>query len=69
MANSLAKRLTFRIMAVVVAMIAVISCIVYFSVREYMLDEAQGRYMGILMKLQGELRRRLSDVYVATPPS
>ena len=65
MANSLAKRLTFRIMAVVVAMIAAISCIVYFSVREYMLDEAQGRYMGILMKLEGELRRRLSDVYVA----
>ena len=65
MANSLAKRLTFRIMAVVVAMIAVISCIEYFSVREYMLNEAQGRYMGILMKLEGELRRRLSDVYVA----
>ena len=65
MTNSLAKRLTFRIMAVVVVMMTVITSIVYFSVREYMLEEAQQRYMGILFRMHEEFRRRLSDVYVA----
>lgn len=36
MVNSLAKQLTFRIMVVVLTMIAVIAGIVYFHVREYM---------------------------------
>ena len=65
MTNSLAKRLTFRIMAVVVVMMTVITSIVYISVREYMLEEAQQRYMGILFRMHEEFRRRLSDVYVA----
>ena len=66
MHNSLAKRLTYRIMAVVLVMIAVITGIVYLSVREYMQEEAQERYLGILLKTHEETRRRLSDVYVAT---
>ncbi|MBP5715088.1 MAG: SpoIIE family protein phosphatase [Prevotella sp.] len=65
MQNSLAKRLTYRIMIVVLVMLAFITSIVYFSVRNYMLDEAQGRYEGILRRMQEETRRRLSDIYVA----
>jgi sigma-B regulation protein RsbU (phosphoserine phosphatase) len=30
-----------------------------------MLDEAQERYVGILLRMQEEIRRRLSDIYVA----
>ena len=52
-------------MAVVLVMMAVITGIVYFSVREYMLEEAQERYRGILLRTNEEFRRRLSDVYVA----
>ena len=33
--SSLAKQLTFRIMAVVLVMMAVITCCVYFTVRAY----------------------------------
>ena len=66
MVNSLAKRLTYRIMAVVLVMMAVITGIVYFSVRQYMSDEAQERYEGISLRDQEELRRRLDVVRVAT---
>ena len=65
MQNSLAKRLTFRIMAVVLVMLVIITGFVYVSVRNYMLDEAQERYVGILLRMQEETRRRLSDIYVA----
>ena len=65
MVNSLAKLLTFRIMVVVLAMIAVIAGIVYFHVREYMSDEAEERYEGVLQRDHEEFRRRLSDVMVA----
>ena len=41
--NSLAKRLTYRIMAVVLVMMAIISIVTYYSVRSYMLEEAQER--------------------------
>ena len=52
-------------MAVVLLMMAVITGLVYFTVRNYMLEEAQERYEGILKKNKEEFRRRLSDVYVA----
>ena len=65
MANSLSTRLTYRIMAVVLAMVAIIAGLVYFTVRKYMLNEASERYLSILLENQQELRRRLSDVYVA----
>ena len=65
MKNSLSARLTYRIMAVVLAMMAVITVVVYFTVREYMLDEAKERYQNALLENRQELRRRLSDVYVA----
>ena len=65
MTNSLAKRLTYRVMIVVMVMLVFITGIVYFSVRNYMLDEAQERYVGILLRMQEEIRRRLSDIYVA----
>ena len=66
MRNSLSSRLTYRIMAVVLVMMVIIAGVVYFSVREYMLEEAKERYYGILLKSHEEIRRRLSDVYVAT---
>ena len=65
MKTSLSKRLTYRIMTVVLVMMAVIAGVVYFTVREYMLDEAKERYQNILLENRQELRRRLSDVYVA----
>lgn len=64
--SSLAKQLTFRIMAVVLVMMAVITYCVYFTVRAYMLTEAQERYEGALLRDHEEFRRRLSDVMVAT---
>ena len=66
MRNSLSSRLTYRIMAVVLVMMVIIAGVVYFSVREYMLEEAKERYYGILLKSHEEIRRRLSDVSVAT---
>lgn len=66
MMNSLAKRLTYRIMAMVLVMMAIITGMVYFFVRTYMYEEAQERYSGILQKHYEESRRRMSDVYVAT---
>ena len=65
MANSLSKRLTYRIMAVVLVMMTIIAGLVYFTVRKYMINEAKERYLNILLENQQELRRRLSDVYVA----
>ena len=65
MLKSLSARLTYRIMAVVLVMMVVVTCIVYFTVREYMLDEAKERYMGFLLENYQEIRRRLSDVHVA----
>jgi transcriptional regulator GlxA family with amidase domain len=53
-------------MAVVLVMMVIIAGVVYFSVREYMLEEAKERYYGILLKSHEEIRRRLTDVYVAT---
>ena len=64
--SSLSKRLTYRIMAVVLVMMAVIACVVYNMVKEYMLDEAKERYKNILLSSHEELRRHLSDVYVAS---
>lgn len=66
MRNSLSSRLTYRIMAVVLVMMVIIAGVVYFSVREYMLEEAKERYYGILLKSHEEIRRRLSDVSAAT---
>lgn len=66
MANSLSARLTYRIMAVVLVMMTIITGVVYFTVRKYMVNEANERYLALLQENQQELRRRLSDVYVAT---
>lgn len=65
MAKTLSARLTFRIMAVVMAMMVVITAIVHYFVREYMLDEAQERYLGMLLENHQEMRRWLSEVQVA----
>ena len=64
--NSLSSRLTYRIMAVVLVMMAVITGIVYFTVRAYMLDEAKERYLNILRKIQGESRRISAQIEIAT---
>ena len=66
MMNSLAKRLTYRIMAVVLVMMAIITILTYYSVRSYMLEEAQERYQGVLQRDHEEFRRRLSYVKVVT---
>ena len=66
MQSSLSKRLTYRIMAVVLVMMAVIASVVYNMVKEYMLDEAKERYKNMLLSSHEELRRHLSDVYVAS---
>ena len=63
--RSLSKSLTYRIMAVVLVMMVVITSVVYFTVRAYMLNEAQDRYLGLLLENHQEMRRKLSDVYVA----
>ena len=65
MQNTLSARLTYRIMAVVLVMMVVITGVVYFTVREYMLDEAEERYLGFLLENHQEIRRKLSDVHVA----
>lgn len=65
MKYSLSTRLTYRIMAVVLAMMAIIAGVVYYTVKEYMLDEAKERYRNMLLNSHEELRRHLSDVYVA----
>jgi len=65
MQNSLSARLTYRIMAVVLVMMAIIAGVVYFTIRRYMLAEAEERYLGFLLENHQEIRRRLSDVHVA----
>jgi len=65
MKDSLSARLTYRIMAVVLVMMATITGVVYFTVRKYMLDEAKERYLGFLLENHQEIRRKLSDVHVA----
>ena len=65
MKKTLSARLTYRIMAVVLVMMSIIASVVYFTVRQYMLDEVKERYLSILLKNRQDLRRRLSDVHVA----
>ena len=65
MQNSLSARLTYRIMAVVLVMMAIIAGVVYFTIRRYMLAEAEERYLGFLLENHQEIRRKLSDVHVA----
>lgn len=64
--KSISKRLTLRIMMVVLAMMAVIAGVVHFTVSEYMDDEAEMRFQIVVMRAHREIQRRLSDVYVAT---
>ncbi len=66
MQSSLSARLTYRIMAVVLVMMAIITGVVYFTVRESMLVEAQGRYLNVLRKIQGEQRRMTTLVDMGT---
>lgn len=65
MNNSLSSRLTYHIMAVVLAMMVVIAAVVYFTVRDYMLDEARDRHLSIMLEHYQDLRRKLSEMYVA----
>lgn len=65
MQNTLSARLSYRIMAVVLVMMAIIAGVVYFTIRRYMLAEAEERYLGFLLENHQEIRRRLSDVHVA----
>lgn len=66
MHSSLSARLTYRIMAVVLVMMVVITGVVYVTVRESMLVEAQGRYLNVLRKIQGEQRRITTMVDMGT---
>ena len=62
---SLSKRLTYRIMAVVLVLMVIMAGVVQLTVRKYMLNEAKERYQNVLIEYLEGLRRRLSDVYVA----
>ena len=66
MQSSLSARLTYRIMTVVLVMMAIITSVVYVTVRESMLVEAQGRYLNVLRKIQGEQRRITTMIDMAT---
>lgn len=66
MQSSLSARLTYRIMVVVLVMMAVIAGFVYFKVKESMLIEAQARYLGVLRQIQGDSRRVTTMVEMAT---
>ena len=63
--KSISSRLTLRIMIVVLAMMAVIAGVVYFTVGEYMDDEAEQRFQIVVTRAHREVQRRLSEVYVA----
>ena len=63
--DSLSKSLTYRIMMVVLVMMVVVTCVVYFHVRKYMLDEAGERYYGILLNDHEDIRRHDSEVWSA----
>ena len=65
MQRSLSTRLVSRIMAVVLVMITIIASVVYYAVKEYMLDEARERYLGVLLENHQEMRRWLADIHVA----
>ena len=66
MQNTLSARLTYRIMAVVLVMMAIIAGVVYFTVKESMLFESQARYLNVLRKIQGEQRRITTMVDMPT---
>ena len=63
--KTISKRLTLRIMMVVLATMAVIASVVYFTVGKYMEDEAMQRFQIVVMREYREIQRKLSDVYVA----
>ncbi len=63
--KSISKRLTLRIMMVVLAMMSVIAGVVYIVVGEYMDDEAEQRFQIVVTRAHREVQRRLSEVYVA----
>ena len=63
--KSISKRLTLRIMMVVLTMMAVIAGVVYLTVSEYMDDEAEQRFQIVVTRAYREVQRRLSEVYVA----
>ena len=54
--NPLAQRLTYRIMVVVLVMMAVITGVMYYSVRTYLFEETQVRYEGMLLRTLAALR-------------
>lgn len=62
--QTFASRLSLRIMAVLVAMSAVITAIIYLITKESMAREAEARYEGIILHANEKIRGVLSDVYV-----
>ena len=63
--KSISKRLTLRIMMVVLTMMAVIAGVVYLTVSEYMDDEAEKRFQIVVTRAYREVQLRLSEVFVA----
>lgn len=60
-----AARLTRRITVVVLLTMGAITTVVYAMVRLGMAEEAEERYMGIMLQTQEQIRRVLSDIHVA----
>ena len=56
--KSISKRLTLRIMMVVLAMMSVIAGVVYVAVGEYMDDEAEKRFQIVVTRAHREVQRR-----------
>lgn len=65
MQTSLSARLTYRIMAVVLVMMVVVASVVYYTVRSYMREEANNRYLALLLKNHQEVHRMLLKVSIA----
>ena len=63
--TTLANRLSFRIMLIVMVMTIVIMAIVYQVTQQSMVQEAESRYESVILTENEKIRGVLSDVYVA----
>ena len=63
--RTFASRLSLRIMAVLIVIMAIIMAVVYLITKDSMAHEAEARYEGIILHTNEKIRGVLSDVYVA----
>jgi len=63
--RTFASRLSLRIMAVLIVIMAIIMAVVYLITKDSMAHEAEARYESIILHTNEKIRGVLSDVYVA----